>query len=412
MPHEEAGEPRRTTTACLGARYTTGLTFAHLMTTTEVLAVVWSLTGQAFGNTQVLLTRSNLVLVAVVIVVGTVAVAVGGYTHIRPSLRWFLAGTTPDVLLLANVDAGIAPAMLIAFAVAFGGTSTVSTSLLFTQRIYRPVVAAATEDSFSNRITAPGIATRLVLMWLVNSALPSATIVALILCKSKGWLIPTTASVDVPIVVLAVVSVVLGLRALILVARSIADPVRDVVDGMAEVEQGRIGRTVDVYEQSEIGSLQNGFNSMVKGLAERDRIRDLWSSSEGTARPSRRSPPPAPSPQTSAGCRSSTSASASRPGPSSPATSAPNRYEYTVIGDPVNEAARLADSAKTILGRAMASGAAITRADDTEREQWIAHGSTMLRGRGEATQVSIPRDREERIAVHDDRFAIPHRRAR
>lgn len=91
---------------------------------------------------------------------------------------------------------------------------------------------------------------------------------------------------------------------------------------------------------------------------------------------------------------------------------AENRYQYTVIGDPVNEAARLADSAKTILGRAMASGAAITRADDTEREQWIAHGSTMLRGRGEATQVSIPRDREERIAVHDDRFAIPHRRAR
>ena len=47
--------------------------------------------------------------------------------------------------------------------------------------------------------------------------------------------------------------VLLGLRALILVAGSIADGVRDVIDGMAEVEQGRIGRTVHVYEQSEIG---------------------------------------------------------------------------------------------------------------------------------------------------------------
>ena len=38
---------------------------------------------------------------------------------------------------------------------------------------------------------------------------------------------------------------------------------------------------------------------------------------------------------------------------------AENRYEYTVIGDPVNEAARLADTAKTTPGRTVASGAAI-----------------------------------------------------
>lgn len=67
-----------------------------------------------------------------------------------------------------------------------------------------------------------------------------------------------------------------------------------------------------------------------------------------------------------------------------------------MIGDPVNEAARLADCAKTIHGRTMASGAAISRADAGECGLWIAHGSTVLRGRGEPTQVSIPASREEK----------------
>jgi adenylate cyclase len=70
---------------------------------------------------------------------------------------------------------------------------------------------------------------------------------------------------------------------------------------------------------------------------------------------------------------------------------AENRYEYTVIGDPVNEAARLAETAKTTPGRAVASGAAIDRAADAERQRWQRHGSVELRGRSEATRISVPR---------------------
>ena len=63
---------------------------------------------------------------------------------------------------------------------------------------------------------------------------------------------------------------------MMIVAVSISDPVRDVVDAMAKVEHGDIHTEVDVYERSEIGRLQNGFNRMVAGLAERDRLRDLF----------------------------------------------------------------------------------------------------------------------------------------
>jgi class 3 adenylate cyclase len=69
---------------------------------------------------------------------------------------------------------------------------------------------------------------------------------------------------------------------------------------------------------------------------------------------------------------------------------AENRYEYTVIGDAVNEAARLADLAKTADRRILCSAAAIDRSDEDERAQWAECYSTVLRGRSEATHVSAP----------------------
>ena len=69
---------------------------------------------------------------------------------------------------------------------------------------------------------------------------------------------------------------------------------------------------------------------------------------------------------------------------------AENRYEYTVIGDAVNEAARLADLAKTSERRILVSGAAIDRAERTERKRWDECYSTVLRGRSEPTHVWTP----------------------
>ncbi len=70
---------------------------------------------------------------------------------------------------------------------------------------------------------------------------------------------------------------------------------------------------------------------------------------------------------------------------------AETRYEYTVIGDAVNESARLSDLAKQSGSSVMASGAALACATDDEAGEWIPVGTRSLRGRSEPTQVFAPR---------------------
>jgi adenylate cyclase len=68
---------------------------------------------------------------------------------------------------------------------------------------------------------------------------------------------------------------------------------------------------------------------------------------------------------------------------------AEQRYEYTVIGDPVNEAARLTDEAKHRLGRVLASDEAVARCDG-EARSWVVADELQLRGRSEPTLVYEP----------------------
>jgi adenylate cyclase len=70
---------------------------------------------------------------------------------------------------------------------------------------------------------------------------------------------------------------------------------------------------------------------------------------------------------------------------------AAQRYEYTVIGDPVNVASRLSELAKAEDGRLLASETIVTAAGETERERWELGGSAVLRGRSAPTRLAKPR---------------------
>jgi adenylate cyclase len=65
------------------------------------------------------------------------------------------------------------------------------------------------------------------------------------------------------------------------------------------------------------------------------------------------------------------------------------RYEYTIIGGPVNEAARLTDVAKGRRGRVIASSASLRRAGE-EASHWSSLGSVALRGQSAPTDIYEP----------------------
>ena len=66
-----------------------------------------------------------------------------------------------------------------------------------------------------------------------------------------------------------------SLLAVLLLARSITKPVSKLAHAVKKIEQGDYGQTVEINSKDEIGDLADSVNSMAKGLAEKEKVRDL-----------------------------------------------------------------------------------------------------------------------------------------
>jgi adenylate cyclase len=381
-------------------------------------------------------------------------------------------GTIVLTLLYGLQDTDYIPKVLLG--ISFPGIVVSASCYLFTEFALRPVAAQALEVGPPPRRFAPGIMGRTLTVWAVGSGVPVLGILlAAIITLTLQIVSPTQFTVAV--MILAVFALAFGFLLMWILSWLTATPVRSVRDALDRVERGDLDTNLVVFDGTELGELQRGFNRMVHGLRERERVRDLFGRHVGreVALLAEKQRPKLGGEERHAAVIfvdiiGSTQLVTSRPavevvellnrffavivdevdrhhglvnkfegdavlavfgapvalddaedqalsaaramaericaevpeceagiGVASGQVVAGNvgakeRFEYTVIGGPVNEAARLCELSKDVEGHLVASAETVAAACDEERAQWALGKSVTLRGHDEATRLATP----------------------
>jgi adenylate cyclase len=405
---------------------------------------------------------------------------------LRAPLRLAVVQAVPwvvGVLLFAYVDArwSVMLAVAVACMIALGGITTVTVAYRLTELALRREVARVfvLEPPSGNGL--PGVALRSLGTWVMGTGVP---LLGVVIAAGTSLVYSDYFTVDrlgLVTLVLALLALAVGFLVTALTSTSLAASVLAVRRALRRVQDGDLDVTVEVSDTTELGLLQAGFNTMVAGLRERDRVRELFGQQVGedvaaaavagrvelggevrdvavlfvdlvgSTHLAATSPPtevmgllnqffaevvdvveghggwinkfegdaalavfgaPTDHEDAAGAALAAARALAARLergdlergdairagiGVSAGEAVAGNigvarRYEYTVIGDPVNEASRLCDLAKGIPGRVAVSGAALDRAARAEAPHWTVIGTRRLRGREADTELAVPAD--------------------
>ncbi|WP_347565725.1 adenylate/guanylate cyclase domain-containing protein [Nocardioides sp. IC4_145] len=231
-----------------------------------------------------------------------VGVGVGTRLSLR-ALRWATEGVEPDrrqrlaalrvplrltvmqgalwlgaTVLFTTLSLVLQPERALGSGVAVGIAGMVACGIAFllADFVMRPISARALDGlAVTDRPRGAGVGGRMVLFWCLGTAAP---VVGMVVAAIVGLTGDDDARDRLPFTVLAISAVVLvfGLLTTVLNARSIVAPVSTVRDALLDVERGDLDREVVVFDGTELGSLQAGFNAMAQGLREREQLRDLF----------------------------------------------------------------------------------------------------------------------------------------
>ncbi|EHN08810.1 Adenylate cyclase [Patulibacter medicamentivorans] len=389
------------------------------------------------------------------------------------SLSWILATI---LFTLFNSQYSWPLAIRVGLTVLLTGQTMAAFGFLAAERLLRPAAIHALERGGAiERAVLPGITRRHLLGWSTATGGPVLGVVSVGILALAGVEGTTPSRLGLTMVVLGGLVLVAGLVIELIAARAVADPVRTIRRAVDRVGRGELDVRVPVYDGSDIGRLQEGFNRMVAGLHERERLRDLFGRHVGedvaraalrqevrlggetrdvcalfvdivgsTALATSHEPdevvgllnrffgvvvetvgvhdgwvnkfegdaalvvfgapvdqPDAPDRALRAARELGERLRREVPGiragigvSGGPAVAGyigtEERLEYTVIGDPINEAARLTEAAKDVPGLVAAAGRLVARASEAERERWSPVGERVLRGRAEPTVVMTP----------------------
>ena len=364
-------------------------------------------------------------------------------------------------------------AITVAVTAVLGGLMVTLMTYMEAERLVRPVAARALEQGSLEQSDLSPMSTRLMATWVLTNAVPVLGILLLIFAQARSFFDGSMEDLIPALVALAVTALVTGFLGARLSAMSVVDPVRELQFAINQVRRGNLETTVRIYDSSEIGVVQAGFNEMMRGLQERQQVSDLFGRYVGTEVARRaleedpelggesrdvavlfvdvigstgfatqRSPEHvvsalneffdrvvevvhehkgiinkfqgdaalavfgAPLPLEDAAGHALAAAREMHSkltdlefeaGVGVAAGSvvaghigAKDRFEYTVIGDAVNQASRLTDLAKDTPGRVLTSAATVRLANEAEQRRWTMLKSVELRGRRQMTQLARP----------------------
>ncbi|WP_333620277.1 HAMP domain-containing protein, partial [Dietzia sp.] len=186
------------------------------------------------------------------------------YQALLQGAIWIL-GTT--VFVLVNLHTSQRMGLIVGVTALMGGAATCIISYLQAERLLRPVMRRALADGVPDDIHLPGVRRRILLSWVLTSAVPAGGIVLVIIAHHIGLLGRDPNIVIRAVTMLALAVLLAGIFGMQLVTTSVADPVRDLKSTVRRVQHGDLAARTAVYDSTELGALQVGFNEMVAELA-------------------------------------------------------------------------------------------------------------------------------------------------
>jgi adenylate cyclase len=143
---------------------------------------------------------------------------------------------------------------------------------LLVERSMRPLTGLAVRGVAAVRPSALGVLPRLL---MVFGAAVAAPLVGL--GFNLAGITPHARLVVDPFIwTFGGIVLAIGFAVMAVAARSVTDPLNNIREGLRRLQSGDFEVELDVDEPGEIGELQAGFNELVDGLRERERMREVF----------------------------------------------------------------------------------------------------------------------------------------